>query len=543
MSTSSLFPLLFPGLVIVETVMTDTELFISIQATVTTAKCPKCGTESSRRHSSYLRYVQDTPIGLFFVWLQLKVRRFRCANQNCKQQTFAEQQLDLVDRRRRRTKRLLSNLVQVGLALGGAAGARLAGRLRMGASASTLLRLLHQLEVPSIEKPRVIGIDDWAFRKGRNYGTLIIDHETGKPIDLLPERDCETVKQWLEQHPTVEIVTRDRSGEYRQAINEALPATVQIADRWHLLKNLREAVERHLSRRHQAIRQLIAESAETAVNEPKSTNISTKQRRFAPGPAREAIQKARTEKREALFAAVKERHALGVYTTDLAKEFNLSRKTISKWVNSESLLPDTRGRFQSNCLIDDYTPYICERVEAGCTNKSQIWREIREQGYTGCRTSVGKWIRQNYGTKDETMERLPPKTKVIVPSARELSWLLVRHSDELEDDEKQLVNILVQDEKVAELRQLAHKFMHMVRNGSSEQWLAWLESSCESVVKELKNFALGLKKDGAAVYEAIAQIWSNGPTEGHVNRLKFLKRQMYGRASFDLLRLRVLLAD
>ena len=121
--------------------------------------------------------------------------------------------------------------------------------------------------------------------------------------------------------------------------------------------------------------------------------------------------------------------------------------------------------------------------------------------------------------------------------------MLVRHSDELEDDEKQLVNILVQDEKVAELRQLAHKFMHMVRNGSSEQWLAWLESSCESVVKELKNFALGLKKDGAAVYEAIAQIWSNGPTEGHVNRLKFLKRQMYGRASFDLLRLRVLLAD
>lgn len=413
----------------------------------------------------------------------------------------------------------------------------------MGASASTLLRLLHQLEAPAIAAPRVVGIDDWAFRKGRNYGTLIIDHETGKPIDLLPERDCETVKQWLEQHPTVEIVTRDRSGEYRQAISAALPDAVQIADRWHLLKNLWEAVERHFSRRYQAIRQLIAESAEPAVNEQKPTNISTKQRRFAPGPAREAIHKARTEKREALFAAVKERHAQGVYTTDLAQEFGLSRHKISEWVNSESLPPDTRGRFQSKCLIDGYVPYIRERLEAGCTNQSQIWRDICEQGYTGCHTSVGKWIRQNYGTKDETMEGLPQKTKVIVPSARELAWLLVRHSDELEDDEKQLVDILLRDEKVAELRQLAHKFMHMVRNGAHEQWLAWLESSCESAVEELKNFALGLKKDGSAVYESIVQTWSNGRTEGHVNRLKFLKRQMYGRASFELLRLRVLLAD
>ena len=144
----------------------------------------------------------------------------------------------------------------------------------MAASASTLLRLLHQIEVPAIEEPRVIGIDDWAFRKGRDYGTIIIDHETGKPIDLLPERDCETVKQWLQKHPTIEVVTRDRSGEYREAITQALPDAIQIADRWHLLLNLGEAIQRHISRRYKAVRQLLVASAEAEDIEQADSQIT-----------------------------------------------------------------------------------------------------------------------------------------------------------------------------------------------------------------------------------------------------------------------------
>jgi len=497
-----------------------------------------------RQHSSYLRHVQDTPIGLFIVWLRLKVRRFRCVNLNCKRQTFAEQYPMLVSRRRRRTNRLLMQLMQIGLALGGEAGARLAHNLAMSASASTLLRLLHQMEAPMIEQPRVIGIDDWAFRKGRNYGTLIIDHETGKPIDLLPERDCETVKRWLEKYPTIEIVTRDRSGEYRQAITQALPDAVQIADRWHLLKNLCEAVGRHISKRYKSISQLVAKSVEADDPEQADLNITTKYRRYERDGTQEELHTARTKKREALFDAVKARRAEGVYTTDIAKEFNLSRQTVSKWVNSETLPPDTRGRFKRKCLIDDYVPYLRQRIEAGCKNQSQLWREIHAQGFTGNRSLVSKWVRQNYNTNNHSTKSLSPRTtKVNVPSTRELTWLLIRRNDELEEDEKQFVDVLLQDNQLAELRKLSLTFMKIVRNGLSEKWLSWLESCCESAVKELKNFAAGLKKDASAVYEAIQQSWSNGPTEGHVNKLKLLKRQMYGRASFDLLRLRVLLAD
>lgn len=542
MTTSSCIPLLFPGLAVTEMLATDTKLFIAIQSTDASADCPKCNAKSSRHHSSYLRQVQDTPLGLFTVRLQLKVRRFRCGNQNCQQQTFAEQFPALIRCRRQRTNRVTHNLTQIGLALGGEAGAKLAGNLGLTASPSTLLRLLHQIESPKVTDPRIIGIDDWAFRKGRDYGTLIVDHETGKAIDLLPDRDCETVKQWLKKHPTVEIVTRDRSGEYREAITQALPDAVQIADRWHLLKNLRETIQRHISRRHKAVAQIVTRSIND--KELVDPNIATKQRRYDQGPGQEALHNARTEKREALFKAVKARYAEGAYTTDLAKEFALARQTISKWVNSETLPPDTRGRFKQKCLIDDYVPYLRQRIEAGCHNQSQLWREICEQGFGGERTLVARWVRQNYHTQNQAMKILPrPKSDKVAPCSRELSWLLIRRSDELEDDEKRLVDALIQDDKLAELRQLAHEFMTMIRNGSSEQWLSWLKSSCESVVKELKNFALALKKDSSAIYAALRYPWSNGPTEGHVNRLKFIKRQMYGRASFNLLRLRVLLMD
>jgi transposase len=165
-------------------------------------------------------------------------------------------------------------------------------------------------------------------------------------------------------------------------------------------------------------------------------------------------------------------------------------------------------------------------------------------GFAGGRSLVGKWIRQIYRANVKTAESPAGKeTKVAVPSPRELAWLLIRHRDELEEDERQLVNLLLQDEGLAQLRELAHNFIQMVRNGLTDTWTSWIESCYESAIQELKNFAIGLERDSTAVYEAIRQSWSNGPTEGHVNRLKFLKRQGYGRASFNLLRLRVLLAD
>jgi transposase len=268
-----------------------------------------------------------------------------------------------------------------------------------------------------------------------------------------------------------------------------------------------------------------------------------KRRRYAPGPERETIHTARTEARQAIYDAVKARRAQGAYTTDIAREFNLSRTTVSRWVNSESLPPDTRGRFQRKCLIDDYETYLRDRLAEDCTNQSQLWREICKQGFTGNRELVSKWIREN-GMSPRAKSTNPDSEKdtIAVPRPKALTWLLIRRKDELDEDEQYLLRLLLQDTKVAELRQFAHKFMHMIRNQSANEWNSWLKTCRKSAVKELRNFAISLKRDEAAVYEAIRQPWSNGATEGHVNRLKFLKRQMYGRANFDLLRLKVLLA-
>ncbi|MFO7663447.1 MAG: transposase [Chloroflexota bacterium] len=227
----------------------------------------------------------------------------------------------------------------------------------------------------------------------------------------------------------------------------------------------------------------------------------------------------------------------------MAREFNLSRTTISRWVNSESLPPDSRGRFKRKCLIDEYEAYLRDRLAMGCTNQSQLWREICKQGFTGNRELVSKWIRDNgLSPRANSTNPAVKKGPVAVPRPKALTWLLIRREDELDEKEQYLLKLLLRDTNIAELRQVAHKFMHMLRNRSDSEWDSWLETCRQSAVKELRNFAISLKRDEAAVYEAIRQPWSNGGTEGHVNRLKLLKRQMYGRANFDLLRLKVLLA-
>jgi transposase len=359
---------------------------------------------------------------------------------------------------------------------------------------------------------------------------------------LLPSSDGNVVKEWLEKYPSIEVVTRDRSGAYRDAITQALPEATQIADRWHLLQNMAETIERHISKRYKSLRESMANWANEDAIDLDMEN-GEKRRRYAPGPEREAIHTARTEARQALYDAVKARRAQGAYTTDIARAFNLSRTTVSRWVNSESLPRDERGRLKRKCLIDEYQAYLRDRLAEGCTNQSQLWREICQQGFTGKRELVSKWIREN-GLSPRAKSTNPAieEDTIVVPRPKVLTWLLLRRKDDLDEDEQYLLKLLLQDSEIAELQQLAHRFTQMIRNQLIHEWDAWLETCCQSTVKELRSFAISLKRDEAAVYEAIRQPWSNGATEGHVNRLKFLNRQVYGRANFDLLRLKVLLA-
>jgi transposase len=246
--TAGLISCLLPGCTVDQIEHGEQGLIIWAHVSSSMAICPTCEQQSMRVHSSYVRSPHDLPLGEQAVCLRLRVRRFRCSNRACSRQTFAEGLPKLVPRYAQRTTRLTRTLRKVGFALGGEAGTRLLGQMRMATSARTLLRLLRTAPGPVETTVRVLGVDDWAMRKGRTYGSILVDLERHRPVDLLPDRGAATLAAWLRNHPEVEIITRDRSTEYARGASEGAPSALQVADRWHLLQNLRQMLERHIQR-------------------------------------------------------------------------------------------------------------------------------------------------------------------------------------------------------------------------------------------------------------------------------------------------------
>jgi transposase len=461
------------------------------------------------------------------------VRRFRCINEGCQRATFAERLPQLVSLHGQRTGRLTDTLREIGFALGGEAGERILTHLRMTWSADTLLRILRATTLDAMPTPTVLGVDDWALRKGHIYGTILVDLLEHHPVDLLPDRETETLAAWLHAHPGVQFISRDRASNYAEGARQGAPGAVQVADRWHLLKNLGDALHRMLDRQPRILREVaraVHEYRNPVPEQPENDRLTRAAASTPPG-------KPLTH-RQQRFQEVKTLLAQGYSQRQVARQLHLHRQTVARYQAHDEL--PRHSAPQNTSKAAGFLPYIQQRlVDQDCTLK-QVFHEIQAMGFTGSYVSLWRATRHLRPTDRRKSKRqaAPP----VPPfSPRQAMWLLVRSDDQLDQEQRHWRDMLLQhSQQAARAYPLAQRFVQMVKQRQAEALDAWLLDALCSEVPQLVYFARGLQQDYAAVKAALELPWSSGQTEGQITRLKLIKRQMYGRAKFDLLRLRVL---
>jgi len=463
---------------------------------------------------------------------------YRCAVSFCKRpacprQTFAEAIPEIAERYARRTRRLTVLLSRLGLALGGEAGARLTTPLGMTCSPDTLLRVLHRLPDEPVEMPRVVGIDDWAWRKGHHYGTLICDLERHKVIDLLPDRTVTSVANWLKHSPSVEIISRDRGDIYAQGARLGAPQAIQVADKWHLLKNLGEALERLLTRHltaHRKQQRALQEIGKPRVLEERSPRLSQHQERI--------VQSHRQERRSRYDQVIALREQ-GMSQQTVASLLGVGHSTVQRWL-ATGTFPERKPREQASQL-DPYLSFIRARWVQGIHNVARIHRELATKGYKGSYSSVSGLLNGMRQGNEFKRTQFSPAERHPSVSSRYAVWLFLSQPEKLREEERETLETLRHlHQEVALAYDLVQQFAQIVRTRTGAHLESWMEAVSSSSLTDLHPFVAGVSQDKAAVQAGLTLPWSQGQTEGQITRLKLIKRQGYGRAGFDLLRRRVL---
>jgi transposase len=510
--------------------------------------CPLCRQPARRVHSRYERRLADLPWGEHAVTIRLRVRRLFCDNARCERRIFTERLPGVAASWARKTARLTDRLTAVGLALGGAAGACLGRKVGLGASRNTLLRLVRRSPLPPVETPAALGVDDWAMRRRFTYGTVLVDLERRRPVALLPDREADTLAAWLRARPGVAVIARDRSGAYAEGAGRGAPGAVQVADRFHLLQNLAEALElaftahaRELRDAEQACRRAaVAEGAPVRPDPP-------------PSPKRpQAMAAARRERRRETHRRVWELWREGWPGEEIARHLGTGRTTTYRHLNSETF-PERKGRSDAGrSSVDPWGEWVIGRWNAGQRNGRRMLRELRERGFAGNYATVLRYLNRLRAAQDGAAPPRRSRTRpgpplVAAPkrvlTPRTATWAVLRRPERRSKEDRALLAELrgrspILDAAVG----LAEEFAGLVRERKPERLDPWLKAAQDGPVAALRRFAKRLQDDDGAVRAAVTLDWSNGQTEGQINRLKALKRQMYGRAGLDLLERRFLLA-
>ena len=521
--------------VIVEAAELAGSVCLRVRACAGQAVCPRCGQASGRVHSTYGRRLADALVGGQPVVIRLVVRRFFCGNPGCAAVTFAEQAGGLTSRRARRTPPLARMLTGIALALAGRAGERLAALLDLTAGRSGLLRLVMALPDPETGTVKALGVDDFAFRRGRDYGTVLVNAETGEPVDLLRDREACTFAEWLKEHPGAEVICRDRAGAYADGARQGAPGAIQVADRWHLYHNLAGHAGKTVARHRGCLEE---PAPEPGPHEPAGSQPAPDlQQAAAAAAARRAEDSALAVRTRQRYEQVQALRTQGKGIKPIMGETGLAKETVRRFyraASADELLAKIHGGRPS--LLDDHKPCLHQRWNEGCTNVRQLHAELRGRGYRGSYGTISGYV-QPFREAGAAPPAVPG-----LPKARALASSILKDPDSLDDDEK--AGLARARERCPHLDALAGhvtefaKILTGLHGDRLDDWIAAVEADDQP---DLHSLARGLKHDHNAVLNGLTLPWSSGVVEGNVNRLKMLKRQMYGRATFGLLRKRVLL--
>ncbi len=522
MEESLLLPL-GDGLVIEQIDQQAQHIIVSARATAESACCPVCTTASASTHSHYRRTVADLPHAGQKVLLKLRVRRFFCRNPLCARRIFTERIVSLVQPWAQMTNRLREALRALSFATSAEAGSRLAPHLGMKSSPSTLLRCQKTVSLADPPLFTRIGLDDFAFRRGRTYGTLIVNLETPRLIDVLPDRTVATVATWLAAHPEVELISRDRASDYATAATLGAPQARQICDRWHLLRNLSENVTTFLARMRAEIRKVSQEQAPPKEEDPQEVarweereareqaQDIRRQARRARKTVREQIKATRQAERLDLYQQMRELESQGLSSYEIAPRVGLSARTVRQWL-ADGVKTTKRRRRPSP--LDAYASYLRKRWEEGEQRGENLYQELVEKGYTGsCRAVyryLNRWRPPQTNQKEPTVRKHRPRKTAPPPGpfdecqAKQAVWLYMRSPDELNTQEQEQAAFIRQVHPSLETAyQLVQAFVKMVRDQKATELEGWLEEVRASHITELMRFAKGIERDLAPVQAAL----------------------------------------
>lgn len=474
---------------------------VTAQTTALTAVCPCCHQPSGCIHSRYWRKLADLPCSGRQVFWHLQVRRFRCRNTSCQRKIFVERLPHVAPAYTRRWIRQRNILTQLAFALGGRPAERLVGDLGMALSHDSFIRLLRSTSLPTISSVEVVGIDDWAFRKGKAWGSILVDLEKRKVLDLLPNREKESVIAWLKEHPEIRVIRRDRGGPYAEAAREAAPQATQVADRYHLAQNLTETLERMMRQRFADIQKIL-----TPPPLPKDEDLPLKYH--------DAAVEATYQKRMATYEQVLSLHQHEHNVTQIAEHLRMGRQRV-RWLLKGP--PERIIHKHPSPKLGPWKAHVRSRFfEDGCRNSLELYREIHALGYDGGATIVVNYVtklRQEIGepsTAGPVQKTQPTLLKDALATPRQIAWWFCLPQERLDDKQKQqLQQLLTSDTNLNTAYQLAQQFTRFIKHHSSVDFDQWVEKTLTCTISEFRSFARGLKRDEDAVRAGFDLPWSH----------------------------------